>query len=301
MELLGTIATAVAVFSLCVAVLGRRCWCRGAWMPSARSRSRASSTSGWSRPRCPLGADRGAGRGPPGRPGARVRLAGPRARHHPGRLRSRGHHARRGLCREARPRRRDPRGRCGPDAAAARGAADRAPDRLRRLPVPDRVPRVARQGPHGPARAGAARLPRPRAPARRASTASSTRSPTWPTRSTTPRRARTCSRARSGARSPPMARAPTCSRRCATSRPRPSSRSSTSSRPRSSQSRRLGKGIAETLAEHERSLRDAERNRLAGAASTVQPKLAAILAGIYLPEFVLLVVAPLFISTLGRI
>lgn len=68
-----------------------------------------------------------------------------------------------------------------------------------------------------------------------------------------------------------------------------------------SQSRRLGKGIAETLAEHERSLRDAERNRLAGTASTVQPKLAAILAGIYLPEFIVLVVAPLFISTMGRI
>ena len=68
-----------------------------------------------------------------------------------------------------------------------------------------------------------------------------------------------------------------------------------------SQSRKLGKGLAETLAEHEHSLRDAERNRLLGAASTVQPKLAAILAGIYLPEFVLLVVLPLFISTLGRI
>jgi pilus assembly protein TadC len=68
-----------------------------------------------------------------------------------------------------------------------------------------------------------------------------------------------------------------------------------------SQSRKLGKGVAETLAEHERSLRDAERNRLLGAASTVQPKLAAILAGIYLPEFVLLVVLPLFLSTLGRI
>ena len=67
------------------------------------------------------------------------------------------------------------------------------------------------------------------------------------------------------------------------------------------QSRRLGKGIAETLVEHERSLRDAERNRLLGAASTVQPKLAAILAGVYLPEFILLVVVPLFISTLGRI
>lgn len=68
-----------------------------------------------------------------------------------------------------------------------------------------------------------------------------------------------------------------------------------------SQSRKLGKGVAETLAEHERSLRDAERNRLLGAASTVQPKLAAILAGIYLPEFILLVVLPLFLSTLGRI
>jgi Flp pilus assembly protein TadB len=68
-----------------------------------------------------------------------------------------------------------------------------------------------------------------------------------------------------------------------------------------SHSRKLGKGVAETLAEHERSLRDAERNRLLGAASTVQPKLAAILAGIYLPEFVLLVVLPLFLSTLGRI
>jgi Flp pilus assembly protein TadB len=67
------------------------------------------------------------------------------------------------------------------------------------------------------------------------------------------------------------------------------------------QSRKIGKGLAETLAEHEHALRDAERNRLVGAASTVQPKLAVILAGIYLPEFVLLVVLPLFLSTLGRI
>ena len=66
-------------------------------------------------------------------------------------------------------------------------------------------------------------------------------------------------------------------------------------------SRRLGKGVAEVLAEHERSLRDDERNRLVGAASMVQPKLAAILAGIYLPEFVLLVIAPLFIGAIGRI
>lgn len=67
------------------------------------------------------------------------------------------------------------------------------------------------------------------------------------------------------------------------------------------QARRLGKGVSEVLAEHERSLREAERNRLLGAASTVQPKLAAILAVIYLPEFLILVVVPLFLSTLGRI
>ena len=67
------------------------------------------------------------------------------------------------------------------------------------------------------------------------------------------------------------------------------------------QARHLGKGVGEVLAEHERGLRDGERNRLLGAASTVQPKLAAILAGVYLPEFVLLIVVPLFLSTLGRL
>jgi Flp pilus assembly protein TadB len=65
--------------------------------------------------------------------------------------------------------------------------------------------------------------------------------------------------------------------------------------------RRLGKGVSEVLAEHERSLRDEERNRLLGSASMVQPKLAAILAGIYLPEFILLVIVPLFIGAIGRI
>lgn len=67
------------------------------------------------------------------------------------------------------------------------------------------------------------------------------------------------------------------------------------------QARHLGKGVGEVLAEHERGLRDGERNRLLGAASTVQPKLAAILAGVYLPEFVVLIVLPLFLSTLGRL
>jgi Flp pilus assembly protein TadB len=67
------------------------------------------------------------------------------------------------------------------------------------------------------------------------------------------------------------------------------------------QARRTGKGVSDVLSEHERSLREAERNRLLGAASTVQPKLAAILACIYLPMFLVLVVVPLFLSTLGRI
>ncbi len=67
------------------------------------------------------------------------------------------------------------------------------------------------------------------------------------------------------------------------------------------QARRIGKGTGDVLAEHERALRDGERNRLLGAASTVQPKLAAILAGVYLPAFVVLVILPLFLSTLGRV
>ena len=67
------------------------------------------------------------------------------------------------------------------------------------------------------------------------------------------------------------------------------------------QGRHVGRGVPETLAATERALRENERNRLLGAASTVQPKLAAILAGIYLPEFVLLILLPMFIATLGRL
>jgi Flp pilus assembly protein TadB len=67
------------------------------------------------------------------------------------------------------------------------------------------------------------------------------------------------------------------------------------------QSRHVGKGVPASLEATERSLRESERNRLLGAASTVQPKLAAILAGVYLPEFVLLIVLPMFIATLGRL
>ena len=48
------------------------------------------------------------------------------------------------------------------------------------------------------------------------------------------------------------------------------------------QARHVGAGIPQALEAAERGLREEERNRLLGAASTVQPKLAAILAGIYL-------------------
>ena len=67
------------------------------------------------------------------------------------------------------------------------------------------------------------------------------------------------------------------------------------------QVRHVGAGIPQALEAAERGLREDERNRLLGTASTVQPKLAAILAGIYLPEFLLLIVVPMFISTLGRL
>ena len=79
------------------------------------------------------------------------------------------------------------------------------------------------------------------------------------------------------------------------------SRSSTSWRPRSASRVIWAQGVPQTMEAAERSLRENERNRLLGAASTVQPKLAAILAGIYLPEFMLLIVLPMFISTLGRL
>jgi len=67
------------------------------------------------------------------------------------------------------------------------------------------------------------------------------------------------------------------------------------------QVRHVGAGIPQAIEAAERGLREDERNRLLGAASTVQPKLAAILAGIYLPEFLLLILVPMFISTLGRL
>lgn len=67
------------------------------------------------------------------------------------------------------------------------------------------------------------------------------------------------------------------------------------------QARDVGVGVPEVLAATERGLREAERNRMLGTASTVQPKLAAILAVVYLPVFLLLIVVPLFISTLDRL
>ena len=79
-------------------------------------------------------------------------------------------------------------------------------------------------------------------------------------------------------------------------------RSSTSSLRRwASRSTSARRGSIQILEATERALRDNERNRLLGSASTVQPKLAAILACIYLPMFLLLILVPMFISTLGRL
>ena len=131
-------------------------------------------------------------------------------------------------------------------------------------------------------------------------TPSSARCPRWPTPSTGRATAATCLASRSAARSPPTAPASTCTQPSATWGPRRLEELDELAGSLA-QARHLGKGVGEVLAEHERGLRDGERNRLLGAASTVQPKLAAILAGVYLPEFVLLIVLPLFLSTLGRL
>ena len=98
------------------------------------------------------------------------------------------------------------------------------------------------------------------------------------------RQGETCWRARSVRPSPHTAPASTSMRPSGTSRPRRTSKNSTSWRRPWAKRRHVGKGIGEILAEHERSMREGERNRLLGAASTVQPKLALILAGVYLPS-----------------
>jgi pilus assembly protein TadC len=63
----------------------------------------------------------------------------------------------------------------------------------------------------------------------------------------------------------------------------------------------FGKGVGDVLTETERYLREAERNRLAATASAISTKLTLTLVLCYLPEFMLLIVAPMFISTLSKL
>ena len=210
-------------------------------------------------------------------------------------------HAGRGVRGEARPRPRD--SRYGPRAHAVlrRRAAAGPAIGLRRLCLPDRVPRL-------PGEARKAQMVR-ELPDFLALVRPLARSPGL--EQADRRRVATSSmRRRTGENllarqirrpSPRTAPARLLCRDAPTSRPRPTSRSSTNWRPRSPVAQGPARGSPDVLTEHERSLREAERNRLLGAASTVQPKLAAILAGIYLPMFIVLVVVPLFLSTIGRI
>ena len=188
------------------------------------------------------------------------------------------------------------RWRCWPSGVALTplfgGALLLAWSGLRRLRLPDRVPRLARAPPQGAAAARAARLPGRAAPAGRAQAASSLSR----FGETSPRAGR--SRGRAQPAGPPGAprgrRLRHRHRACSTALRDVAS----SQRPRGA--RRAGdrrwagrgtsaRGVPQALEAAERGLREDERNRLLGAASTVQPKLAAILAGIYLPEFLLLI------------
>ena len=67
-----------------------------------------------------------------------------------------------------------------------------------------------------------------------------------------------------------------------------------------SQSKRLGSALDEVLKDHETAARAAQRNQATAEASRVGTKLLAILAGVYLPEFVLLIMIPLFLGIVQR-
>ena len=64
------------------------------------------------------------------------------------------------------------------------------------------------------------------------------------------------------------------------------------------QGRRLGSGLDQGLKELELAARAAQRNQATAEASRVSTKLLAILAAIYLPEFALLIMIPLFLGLL---
>jgi Flp pilus assembly protein TadB len=66
------------------------------------------------------------------------------------------------------------------------------------------------------------------------------------------------------------------------------------------QSKRTGAGLEATLRDHELMARMNARDRATAQASAVSTKLLGVLAGIYLPEFVILVMVPLFWGIMRR-
>ena len=66
------------------------------------------------------------------------------------------------------------------------------------------------------------------------------------------------------------------------------------------QSRRTGSGLDATLRDQELMVRLNQRNRATAQAAAVSTKLLAVLGGIYLPEFVILIMIPLFWGIMRR-
>ena len=66
------------------------------------------------------------------------------------------------------------------------------------------------------------------------------------------------------------------------------------------QSKRIGSELGATLRDQELMVRMNQRNRSTAQAAAVSTKLLAVLGGIYLPEFVILIVVPLFWGIMQR-
>lgn len=66
------------------------------------------------------------------------------------------------------------------------------------------------------------------------------------------------------------------------------------------QSKRIGSGLEQTLRDQELLVRMNQRNRSTAGAARVGTKLLGVLAGIYLPEFVILIMIPLFSGIIQR-
>ncbi|HVH65759.1 MAG TPA: type II secretion system F family protein [Candidatus Acidoferrum sp.] len=66
------------------------------------------------------------------------------------------------------------------------------------------------------------------------------------------------------------------------------------------QARRAGTGLDTTLRDQELMVRMNQRNRATAQASAVGTKLLAVVGGIYLPEFVILIIVPLFWGIMQR-